>query len=216
MSLFPSFLTLESPWSTSGRHHCLRKQVLTSCDSYHSRAVGEKHGWRGMKALKNFPSHWELWRGWLVLYLFGFFRNRLKITTETTSECQETLTKMTVVSCSAKNRCLLKCQPITYVSLTLRAAHQSCNVEKAIIMKNGHSSLLNDSWHPYQNGNSCCSPSSVEVVGISVAQDSDLFPVFRSIGQTSYLEIDIGYFIVLTFLFSQWIALKVIDLSRVE
>lgn len=122
------------------------------------------------------------------------------------------------------DRCVLLCKKQMFVkmsakllvSLTLRAAHQSCNVEKAIIMKNGHSSLLNDSWHPYQNGNSCCSPSSVEVVGISVAQDSYLFPVFISIGQTSYLEIDIGYFIVLTFLFSQWIALKVIDLSRVE
>lgn len=105
---------------------------------------------------------------------------------------------------------------MTYVSLTLRAAQQSCNAEKAIIVKNGHLSLLNDIWHPFQNGHSCCSPSSVEVVGISVVQDSYLFPVFRSIGQTSYLEIDTAYFIVLTFLFPQWIALKVIDLSRAE
>lgn len=56
----------------------------------------------------------------------------------------------------------------------------------------------------------------MEVVGISVAQDFYLFPVFRSIGQTSYLEMDTGYFIVLTFLFPQWIALKVIDLSRAD
>lgn len=105
---------------------------------------------------------------------------------------------------------------MTYVSLTLSAAQQSCNVEKAIIMKDGHSSLLNDNWHPYQNGHFCCSPSSGEVVGISMAQDSYLFPVFRSIGQISYLEIDTGYFMVLTFLFLQWIALKVSDLCRAE
>lgn len=57
------------------------------------------------------------------------------------------------------------------------------------------------------------------MVGISVAQDSYLFSVFRSIGQTGYLEgteIDTGYFIVLTFLFPQWIVLKVIDLFRAE
>lgn len=105
---------------------------------------------------------------------------------------------------------------MTYVSLPLRAAQQPCNVEKAITMKNGHSSLLNDNWHPYQNGHFCCTPSSVEVAGISMAQDSYLFPVFRSIGQTSYLEIDTGCFIVLTFLFPQRIVLKVIDLSRAE
>lgn len=105
---------------------------------------------------------------------------------------------------------------MTYMSLPLRAAQQFSNAEKAIIMKNGHSSLLSDNWHPCQNGHFCCRPSSVEVAGISVAQDSYLFPVFRSIGQTSYLGMDTGYFIVLTFLFPHWIALKVIDLSRAE
>lgn len=57
------------------------------------------------------------------------------------------------------------------------------------------------------------------MVGISVAQDLYLFSVFRSIGQTGYLEgteIDTGYFIGLTFLFPQWIVLKVIDLFRAE
>jgi len=57
------------------------------------------------------------------------------------------------------------------------------------------------------------------MVGISVAQDSYLFSLFSSIGQTGYLkgtEIDTGYFMVLTFLFPQWITLKVIDLFRAE
>ena len=86
-------------------------------------------------------------------------------------------------------------------------------------MKNGHSLLLNDNWDPYQNGHFRSSPSSGEMVGISVAKDPCLFSVFRFIGQTGYLEgteIDTGYFIVLTFLFPQWIALKVIDLFRAE
>lgn len=50
-----------------------------------------------------------------------------------------------------------------------------------------------------------------------MAEDSYLFSVFRSIGQTGYLEgTDGGYFIVLTFLFPQWIAIKVIDLVGAE
>lgn len=86
-------------------------------------------------------------------------------------------------------------------------------------MKNGHSLLLNDNWDPYQNGHFCSSLNCREVVVISVAQDSHLFSVFSSIGQTGYLEgteINTGYFIVLTFLFPQWIVLKVIDQFRAE
>lgn len=58
-----------------------------------------------------------------------------------------------------------------------------------------------------------------EMVGISVAQDFYLFSVLRTIGHISYLEgteIDTGCVIALTFLFPQWIALKVIDLFRAE
>lgn len=57
------------------------------------------------------------------------------------------------------------------------------------------------------------------MVDISLAQGFYLFPSPKSIGQTGYLdgtEIDTGYFIVLTFLFPQWIALKVIDLFKAE
>lgn len=78
---------------------------------------------------------------------------------------------------------------------------------------------MNNNWDPYQNGHFCSSLNSGEMVGNSVAQDSYLLSVFRSIGQTGYsegTEIDTGYFIVLTFLFPQWIALKVIDLLRAE
>lgn len=86
-------------------------------------------------------------------------------------------------------------------------------------MKNGRSLLLSDNWDPYQNGHLCSRLNSREIVGTSVVQASHLFSVFRSIGHTGYLEgteIDTGYFIVLTFLFPQRIALRVIDLLRAE
>lgn len=38
-------------------------------------------------------------------------QERTAISMEMTLERQETLTKMTVVACSEKSRCLLKCQP---------------------------------------------------------------------------------------------------------
>lgn len=40
-----------------------------------------------------------------------FLQEQTTISMEMTLECQEIRTKMTVVVCSEKNRCLLKCQP---------------------------------------------------------------------------------------------------------
>jgi len=40
-----------------------------------------------------------------------FLQEQTSISMEMTLECQEILTKMTIVVCSEKNRCLWKCQP---------------------------------------------------------------------------------------------------------
>lgn len=48
----------------------------------------------------------------MVGFIFVLFlQEQTTISMEMTLECQEILTKMTVVVCSEKNRCLLKCQP---------------------------------------------------------------------------------------------------------
>lgn len=48
----------------------------------------------------------------LVGFIFVWFlQEQTAISMEMTLEHQETLTKMTVVACTKKSRCLLKCQP---------------------------------------------------------------------------------------------------------
>lgn len=204
MSLCPSFLTLEGPQTLL----YIRKTSLEEASANPLWALTPAELWvRSMDG-----EGWKLSRTshptlmGLVSFIFVLFLQ------EQTANIHGDNIRMPG-NPNKDDRCVLLWKKQMFIKMSAKwlTCHwlwgQHSN-EKAIIMKNGHSSLLNDSWHPCQNGHFCCSPSSVVVAGISVAQDSYLFPVLRSIGQTSYLEMDTGCFIVLTFLFPQWFCIK--------
>lgn len=154
----------------------------------------------------------------LVGFIFVLFlQEQTAISMEITLELQETLTEMSVVACSEKNRCLLKCQPNDLCGTDSEDSTAALQCLKS--NNNEKWSLIAVELGSLPEWSFCLSVSCGEMVGIYVAQDSYLFSVFRSIGQTDYLEgteIDTGCFIVLTFLFPQWIELKVIDLFSAE
>lgn len=88
---------------------------------------------------------------------------------EMTLECQEILTMMTIVVCSEKNRCLLKCQPNDWCatesedSTAVLLCLKSNNYEK----KWPHIAVEWWQVDPYKNGQFCSNLDSGDIAGDS-------------------------------------------------